>query len=169
MKSIKSYVISLFFGLGKVFDKINTKYLSMERKGIIGEYFENGFPVIMKFINELPNKEVMNRFHYLVIVSWKYNGKENNGMPENEINKRMILLEDTIGKSMKTSKIFLHAYSRTGNNLKELVYYCTNQTDFMALLNKTLQHHEDYPIEIDFYEDKDWREFKQVLDDFKGK
>lgn len=137
--------------------------------GIIGEYFENGFPVIMKFINELPKKEIMIKLPLLVVVSWKYYGEKNNGMPEKTINKKMIVLERAIEKSMETSEIVAHAYSRTGNNLKEFVYYGTNQEDFMALLNKTLENHEEYPIEIDFYEDKEWLEFKKVLADFREK
>ena len=76
-------------------------------------------------------------------------------MPEKKINQRMIILEDAIDKSMESSTIFTHAYSRTGNNLKEFVYYGTNQADFMDVINKTLENHKEYPIEIKFYEDKE--------------
>ena len=172
MKQLKILVImTMFFGLGKLFgqSKHNNEQSKSEEKGVIGEYTEDGFPVIMKFVNELPAKQIMNKFPFLVVVSWKYDGKERNGMPEKAVNERMIILEDAIEDSMKSSNIFTHAYSRTGNNLKEFVYYGTNQEDFMRLLNKTLENHEEYPIEITFYKDKEWKEFKKVLEDFKEK
>lgn len=137
-----------------------------EYKGIIGRYYEDGLPVIMKFVNELPDQSVTDKLPALTVVSWKYDGSQNNGMPLEEVNNRMILLEDALEDSMGLSMIFTHAYSRTGNNLKELVYYTTKQEDFMAMLNRALESHEEYPIEIDFYNDKDWSEFKKVLKDF---
>jgi hypothetical protein len=121
----------------------------------------------MKFVNELPDSELMDRLPYLTVVSWKYDGRSNNGMPPREINERMIHLEDALQKAMDSSDIFTHAYSRTGNNLKELVYYSTNQEDFLTMINRSLQIHESYPIEIEFYEDKEWSEFRKVLNDFK--
>ena len=163
--------MALFFGLGKIFGqtKQNIPKTETEEKGIIGRYTEDGFPVIMKFVNELPEKQIMNKLPFLVVISWKYNGEKNNGMPEKKTNERMIILEDAIDESIESSKVFTHAYSRTGNNLKEFVYYGTNQYDFMNVLNKTLESHEEYPIEINFYEDKEWTEFKKVLEDFKEK
>jgi hypothetical protein len=137
-----------------------------ELKGIIGEYYEDGLPVIMKFVNELPDQNVMDKLPILTVISWKYDGSQNNGMPLKKINKRMILLEEALEDSMESSKIFTHAYSRTGNNLKELVYYTTEQEAFMTMLNQALESHDEYPIDITFYEDKDWAEFKNVLKDF---
>jgi len=138
-----------------------------EHKGIIGRYYENNIPVIIKFVNELPDKSIRGRLPFLTVVSWKYDGSNNNGMPLNEINQKMISLEDAIDLCMNNSKIFTHAYSRTGNNLKELVYYSSSQNDFMGMINQALEKHERYPIEINFYEDKEWTEFKKVLEDFK--
>lgn len=157
-------LILLILGFGKSMAQGNNS--DEELKGIIGRYHEDGLPVIMKFVNELPDQSVMDNLPILTVISWKYDGSQNNGMPLEEANNRMILLEDALEDSMESSKIFTHAYSRTGNNLKELVYYTTKQDDFMALLNRTLESHDDYPIEINFYEDKEWTEMKNVLKDF---
>jgi hypothetical protein len=155
------------FGFGK--SNAQKKASSEEPKGVIGRYYENNIPVIMRFVNELPDKKILDRFQYLTVISWKYDGSNNNGMPLKEINQKMIFLEDALEMSMQSSNIFTHAYSRTGNNLKEFVFYSTNQNDFMEMLNKALEKHEKYPIEITFYEDKEWTEFKKVLEDFKQK
>lgn len=145
-------------------DKPNT-----DAKGIIGRYFENKLPVIIKFVNELPSIDTQKRLTSLTVVSWKYDGSSNNGMPTNEINEKMIVLEDALQKTMNKSNAYVHAYSRTGNNLKEFVYYSKGMDEFMSLLNETLQNHERYPIDIDFYEDPEWKELKKLLEDFKAK
>lgn len=145
-------------------DKSNT-----EPKGIIGRYYEGKFPVVVKFVNELPTIDTQKHFTSLTVVSWKYDGSSNNGMPTKEINEKMLVLEGALSKTIEKSKSYVHAYSRTGNNLKEFVYYSKGLDEFMPLLNETLQSHESYPIDIDFYEDPEWAELKKLLEDFKEK
>lgn len=157
-----------FFGFGKKKRKnLKEPETPVEEKGIIGRYYENELPVIVKFIDEFPDDLTRAKFPMLTVVSWKYDGKTNNGMPLTEVNNKMIVLEEAIENAMDTSKQYQHAYSRTGNNLKEFVYYSTSQVDFMERLNKALAFHEKYPIEINFYEDPEWSEFKQLREDFK--
>jgi hypothetical protein len=140
-----------------------------EQNGIIGRYYEGKYPVIIKFIKDLPIKDIQKHFPFLTVVSWKYEGSSNNRMPPIEINEKMVSLENALCKTMEKSKLFIHAYSRTGNNLKELIYYSKGIDEFMPLLNKTLENHETYPIDIDFFEDSEWTELKKLLEDFKVK
>lgn len=138
-------------------------------KGIIGEYYENELPVIVKFVNELPAQEIRSKFTILTVISWKYNGCNNNGMPEDEINLKMVSLESAIENSDNNNSNYTHAYSRTGNNIKELIYYSCSQETFMDNLNETLAENERYPIEINFYEDSEWLELQKLLRDFEPK
>ena len=161
-----------FFGFGKSNAQKNKKTTSEktesieEPKGVIGTYYEDDLPVIMKFVNELPDNKIISRFPFLTVVSWKYDASENNGMPLYKINQRMIILEDALENAMTSSKVFTHVYSRTGNGLKEFAYYTTSQDDFMRVLNKALEKHAEYPIGINFYEDKEWTDFKKILENF---
>ena len=109
-----------FFGFGKTNAQKDIKQSekSEKAKGIIGRYYENDFPVIMKFVNELPETKVMSKLPFLTVISWKYDGTERNGMPLTKVNNRMIILEEAIEKSMSSTDLFTHVYSRTGNNLK---------------------------------------------------
>lgn len=157
-----------FFRFGKKKNKnLSQPAIPVEEKGIIGRYYENDLPVIVKFVDEFSEKELKEKFPMLTVVSWKYEGATNNGMPLTEINEKMIVLEEAIEKAMDKSKQYQHAYSRTGNNLKEFVYYSSSKDQFMTLLNETLATHERYPIEINFYEDPEWSEFKKLIEDFK--
>ncbi|MCD8521063.1 MAG: DUF695 domain-containing protein [Saccharospirillaceae bacterium] len=137
-----------------------------EEKGIIGRVYEDGLPVIYKFVNELPEDTVRSHLSWLTVISWKYDGESNNGMPLNDENKNMIILEDAIEDHIENDQVLRHAYSRTGNNLKELVYYINDQDKFLEAFNKALNGHPRYPIEISFYQDAEWEDFKRLLNDF---
>ncbi|OYY40582.1 MAG: hypothetical protein B7Y56_15850 [Gallionellales bacterium 35-53-114] len=122
-------------------------------------------PVIYKFVNEVPTQETIHKFPELTVISWEYDGSKNNGMPEKPDNQGMMNLEDAID-DLANNKFCIHAYSRTGNNLKELVYYISDQEQFMSAFNKALAKHQEYPIEIKFYKDPEWEDFLKLLKDF---
>lgn len=137
-----------------------------EEKGVIGRVYEDGLPVIYKFVNELPQDSVRSNLSWLTVISWKYDGESNNGMPLNDDNQRMIVLEDTIEDHIENDQVHRHVYSRTGNNLKEFVYYINDQDKFLEAFNKALSGQPRYPIAINFYQDVGWEDFKRLLNDF---
>lgn len=137
-----------------------------DETGIIGRAYEDGMPVIYKFVNELPEDKIRSSLTWLTVISWEYDGSPNNGMPLHNDNQAMIALEDAIEELIGNRHLLRHAYSRTGNNLKELCYYINDQDQFMEALNKSLSDHPRYPIEINFYHDAEWDDFKRLLNDF---
>ena len=138
-------------------------------KGIVGTYYENDFPVIVKFVNEVPDKNFIKSYSWFTVISWKYEDNERNGMPHESTNARMIKLEKILESSFELNNISKHAYSRTGNNLKELNYYIKNREEFMKQFNEVLKNLETYPIEINFFEDPEWVELKNLIKDFVKK
>ncbi|ARU27925.1 DUF695 domain-containing protein [Cellvibrio sp. PSBB006] len=137
-----------------------------EEKGIIGRVYEDGAPVIYKFVDELPQDTIRSNLPWLTVISWKYDGSSNNGMPLNDDNQRMITLEDAIQDHIENDQVLRHVYSRTGNNLKELVYHINDRDVFLEVFNDALSDHPHYPIEINFYQDAEWEDFKRLLSDF---
>lgn len=127
-------------------------------RGVIGESYKDGLPVIWKFVNEAPSVYTREALTWLTVISWEYDGSENNGMPEKALNERMIQLEKAIAEGVVATGFCEHAISKTGSNLKELIYYVHDRDTFLERLNVTLHSHEHYPIEITFYEDSDWNE-----------
>ena len=138
-------------------------HMEAQEKGIIAQYSEDSFPVVLKLVDEFPDEAVRSKFRWLTVISWKYDGSENNGMPIEEVNLGMIRLEDSIEDSIETEGCCRHAYSRTGNSLKEFVYYIENRDEFLEVFNKALESHPRYPIEINFYEDEQWEDFQRIL------
>ncbi|WP_228160525.1 DUF695 domain-containing protein [Marinobacter bohaiensis] len=137
-------------------------------RGVIGRVMEDGRPVIYKFVEEMPSPTVRDALPWLTVIAWRYDGSERNGMPPEPVNERMIRLEDAVEASIERDGVLRHVYSRTGNDLKELVYYIHDRDQFLAALNDALADHPRYPIEINFYEDRTWEDFQRLLSDFDG-
>jgi len=127
---------------------------SSDESGIIGELKEDGLAVVYKFVNELPAEEIREKYSWLTVVSWKYDGSQRNGMPSGDENSQMLTLEHELER-MEEGEFCRHVYSRTGNNLKELVYYIQDRTHFIDEFNDAMSKHSRYPIEINFYEEQD--------------
>ena len=133
--------------------------------GIIGETEEDGLPVIYRLVDELPGADVRDGLPWLTVISWRYDREARNGMPPVAINDRMIALERAI-EEIEAVSLCRHAYSRTGNGLKEFAYYITDRDRFMDAFNIAVRNHPRYPIEIEFYEDLEWADFQRVRELF---
>jgi hypothetical protein len=141
--------------------------MTTEATGIIVRAYEDGLPVIYALVNELPSVEIRTPLPWLTVISWTYDKTVRNGMPPEVENQRMISLQDAIESSERPG-FLRHAYSRTGNGKKELVYYIHDRDAFLAEFNAAVAGHPRYPIAIDFYEDPDWSDFSKLLDDFSA-
>jgi len=139
-----------------------------EPKGVIGRSYKDGLPVIWKFVNQEPSVDTRKALPWLTVIAWVYDGTDNNGMPAKAINERMIQLEDAIDDEVVETGFCEHAISKTGSNLKELIYYIHDRDRFLERLNIALRAHERFPIEITFYEDPDWKEHWNARDLFNN-
>ena len=137
-----------------------------DEKWSVGESKIQGKPVVYKFMNELPEVALRNKMSWLTVVSWKYDGSTNNGMPPKEVNEVMIQLEDGLETIEGRESLYFDVYSATGNELKEFVFYIADREEFMSNFNKALSDQPAYPIEVNFYEDKDWSELTKLQSDF---
>ena len=139
-----------------------------ENSGVIGRIVEDGFPVIYSFESDLPPPPIIQSLSLLTVVSWQYDGSSNNGMPPTDVNEQMVDLEDAIEDHQWRGSLY-RAYGRTGNGLKELVYYIASQEAFLEGINAALAGRPRFPIKITFYPDAAWDDLKRVQADFAAK
>jgi hypothetical protein len=104
---------------------------------------------------------VCERLGWLTVIAWRYGRAENNGMPLPAVNSQMVDLEHAID-SIQESELCVQVYSRTGNGLKELVYYISDRDEFIKAFNEALAHHPRYPLEIEFFNDPEWGDLQTV-------
>jgi len=126
---------------------------------VIGHVEEDGYPVLYRYLDEAPSDEKRAELPWLTVIAWTYDGSSRNGMPPEEVNVRMVDLEDRIAASVEATDFCEHRTSKTGNGLKELVYYIHDREAFSERLNLALDGQPRYPIEITFYHDPEWQEF----------
>lgn len=139
---------------------------SAEGTWSVSEAKIQGNLVDYKFTNDLPAASIRQKMPWLTVVSWKYDGSNNNGMPPKQINEVMIKLEDCLEMIEGRKTLYFDVYSATGNNLKEFVFYIADREQFMVNFNRALCYRPLYPIEINFYEDKEWSELAKLHQDF---
>jgi hypothetical protein len=137
-----------------------------EELGVIGEITEDDLPVVYSFIKELPDLSVILKYPTLVVISWKYDGSMHNGYPDQQSQDMMYKLEDLLAE-LEDKDVSFRAYGRTGNNLKELAYYTSTQEYFLEKVNVVLMDLPRFPIDITFYQDETWTDYKELLADFK--
>jgi hypothetical protein len=134
-----------------------------EAKGLIVEKDEDGFPVIYSLVDEFPETSIRQSLQWLTVIGWRYDGSSRNGMPPHDVNSKMMALEDAV-EYLERPGFMQRAYARTGNSLKEFAYYINDREAFMSEFNAALKSHEAYPLDIKFYSDPEWKDFKALLD-----
>lgn len=123
---------------------------------------KNGMTMIYRFISKDPKPSEVQRFKWLTVISWKYDGRANNGMPNNSFSSDMDRFEDAIDEMLRDTRCGMDVYVRTGDGEREFVYYIADREEFTKYLNAALANHKVYPIEIEFFEDVEWLDFKKM-------
>lgn len=138
---------------------------SPEPNGRIVRTEKDGKSILWTYVPEMPSEEERLACPWLTILSWQYDGSENNGMPDEEVSRGMLVIADAL-RSIERPAYCTEAYRRVGDGLREFVLYISDKELFLTSLNETLADHPRFPIEIKFYEDKDWSDFQELIDDF---
>lgn len=166
MKLYRNSYLSLFAAFVSLLALNMTASAEPEEKGMIGRVMIDGFPVIYKYVDEPPRDETRARYPWLTVIAWQYDAAGNNGMPDAALAERMVELERSLERLIDDG-LSIHAYSRTGKELKELVYYIRDRDEYIDALNDTLSGSPQYPISINFYEDESWEDFDKIRSLFK--
>ena len=133
-------------------------------KGRIVRTYKDGLPILWTFVPEMPEEAIRRALPWMVVVSWTYDGTDRNGMPSLDVNEEMMRLDDAL-TNLERAMFCFEAYRRIGNGLREFIYYVSNCESFMQELNRKLESHPTYPIEIKFYDDEQWSDFAELIDD----
>ncbi len=64
--------------------------------------------------------------------------------------------------TLQENELSVQVYARTGKGLKELVYYIGDRDEFMSAFNQALSDQPRYPLDIEFFEDPDWKDLQTV-------
>jgi hypothetical protein len=136
-----------------------------DRAGRIVRTYVDGMAILWTYVPELPLEEERLAMPWLTVLSWKYDGTSNSGMPNHETTQLMLGLDQALGSVEQPSQ-HVEVYRRIGKGLREFVFHVADREAFMEALNRALASHPQYPIEIKFYEDRSWSDLTKLIADF---
>lgn len=122
--------------------------------------------VSYSFKNTLPAAGIQQNLPILARISWKYNSSKSNGLPDKEEESKMVILEKVIQNNIIRDDFCFPSYNRTGNGLKGFTYYIKSADDFLEALTDAAEDQPPFPIDINFYDDPEWKDLKSFISDF---
>lgn len=99
---------------------------------------------------------------WLAVMTLKYDGSKNNGMPNNADYELLGSIEDEIMLSLKDKDGNLNIGRQTANNERDIYFACKDFRKASKTLHETQKKYGDrFEIEYDIYKDKYWQTFER--------
>ena len=128
---------------------------------------QDGYPVIYRSMQSVPDGQKETDFPILINIYWPYELSANNGMPDKETNSNQIKFEDALEVLDKNNVSHLMLVI-TGNGRKEWYWYVKDSKNWMNQLNKLLDGHQVYPLQIEIIEEHDWATYHGFVSSVSG-
>jgi hypothetical protein len=103
---------------------------------------------------------------WLAVMTLKYDGSKNNGMPNNSDYELLGSIEDEILLSLKDNDGNLNIGRQTANNERDIYFACKDFRKASKVFYETQKKYGDkFEIEYDIYKDKYWQTFERFKQD----
>ena len=120
-----------------------------------------GFPMIVRFRNQIPSGVHPADYPHLMAVSWEYQ-PQTNGMPSSEVTQRMEELEDLLDKGLEANREAFMTVAVTCKGRREWQWYARDDNEFMTLFNSALAGKPPFPVQISHQHDKEWAAYRRI-------
>jgi len=119
---------------------------------------ENGAEqLVMRLRIDHPADSDIDSYSTAVVIKWNYPRQQGTASPPANVLQQMeVFAEAVVGLTWATGHAYLMNIS-TGLGLREWCYYAKDRDDFMRRFNALLAGHNRYPLEIEFYDDPEWK------------
>lgn len=128
---------------------------------------EDNKTLIIRLRIERPNYNDIHLYKSAVVIQWRWPNADKSPKPPEDVNQRQIEFEEAIDELTGDNDLSYLIQVGTGLGLKEWVFYTKDRDAFMVKFNDFLKGHDQYPIQIEFYDDPDWKIWLQFLDIYK--
>lgn len=125
---------------------------------------ENGLPLIAIINSDLLNWNNKASHPWIVILEIQYEGKHNNGMPDNSTYQLLNEIEEKVILELKDSDGYLNIGRQTGDSVREVYFACIDfRKPSKVLHNLKNKYRNRINIEFDIYKDKYWQSFNRFI------
>ncbi|WP_299316068.1 DUF695 domain-containing protein [uncultured Aquimarina sp.] len=136
----------------------NDNYSSLEAT------LENGLPLLAIVNSDLLNWDSKASHPWMAVMEIKYDGENNNGMPNNSDYQLLNEIEEKIMLELKDSDGYLNVGRQTADSIREVYFACVDFRKPSKVLHNIKNEYKNR-IEIDFdvYKDKYWQSFNRFI------
>ncbi|WP_074407382.1 DUF695 domain-containing protein [Aquimarina megaterium] len=136
----------------------NDNYSSLEAT------LENGLPLLAIVNSDLLNWDRKASHPWIAVIEIKYEGKNNNGMPNEKEYQLLNEIEDKIMTELKDSDGYLNIGRQTADSVREIYLACIDFRLPSKVLHKIDKEYQNQlKIEFDIYKDKYWQSFSRFM------
>ncbi|WP_177764546.1 DUF695 domain-containing protein [Flavobacterium sp. I3-2] len=123
---------------------------------------ENGLPLIAIVNSTLLNWDSKASHPWILKITIKYDGSENNGFPEEDTYQLMDVFEDEINLELKDFEGYLNIGRETADGERIVFFACNDfRKPSKVLNNLTKKFSDKLDVSYDIYKDKYWRSLEQ--------
>ncbi len=129
----------------------------------IAEGKHNGYPSQIRYRPKLNLEHLQSKFPKLLTAIWEYeSNKTNNHLPCPEVYDSMQSFETKLTDSLEEKDAGVITFIFTSNGQRKFCFYVNDIDIVTNILNTVIE--PGLPIQLTVEEDKEWQEFKSILD-----
>ena len=136
----------------------NDNYTGMQGK------LKNDMPLIAMINSDLLDWDGKASHPWLLVVEIQYDGKNNNGLPDESTYHLLNSIEESILSELKDFQGYLNVGRQTADNSRNIFFACKEFRKPCKVLDTIISQYSHIHINYNIYKDKYW----QSLERFKG-
>jgi hypothetical protein len=127
---------------------------------------ESGNKLIAVVNTQLLNWDSKASHPWIAAITFKYDGDNNNGMPNDNDYQTLNEIEEGILQQLLDKDGYLYIGRQTANSEREIYFACKDFRKPSKVFFKTQQENNYFEIEYDIYKDKYWQSFERFKPDY---
>ncbi|TPN81689.1 DUF695 domain-containing protein [Aquimarina algicola] len=136
----------------------NDSYSSLEGT------LENGFPLLAIVNSDVLDWDCKASHPWILTIEIKYDGENNNGMPDKTTYQLLNQIEDEITIELKDSDGYLNIGRQTADSIREIYFACVDfRKPSKVLYNIQKKYQDQIDLKYDIYKDKYWQSFNRFI------
>lgn len=134
---------------------------SEDEHSILEAELESGNKLIAVINTQLLNWDRKASHPWIAVITFKYNGRNNNGMPNDHDYQNLNEIEENIMQQLSDKDGYLYIGRQTANNERDIYFACKDFRKPSKVFYKIQQDNSKFEIEYDVYKDKYWQSFER--------
>lgn len=133
-----------------------------DEHSILEAELESGNKLIAVVNTQLLNWDSKASHPWIAVITFKYDGRNNNGMPNEKDYQSLNEIEESIMQQLSDKDGYLYIGRQTANNERDIYFACKDFRKPSKVFFKTQQDNGNkFEIEYDIYKDKYWQSFER--------